>query len=137
MGIKTKAYVDTSALISFLDQSDTYYPLFVQLFADPPPLVTSSLVIAEGHGWFLKRYDSNRALQFLGFVSTLKALQILPIGSREIKEAEAVLRKFSDQEISLADACGLNIMKQNRLKSCWSTDRHLALTGVPLIIHEN
>jgi hypothetical protein len=31
-------------------------------------MVTSSLVIAEGHGWFLRRYDHNRAAQFLAFI---------------------------------------------------------------------
>jgi predicted nucleic acid-binding protein len=65
---RTECYVDTSALIAFLDRSDSYHPLFKRLFSDPPPLVTSALVIAEGHGWFLRRYDQNRAVQFLNFV---------------------------------------------------------------------
>lgn len=60
---KTEAYVDTSALISLADRSDTHHPLFRRLFVDPPPLLTTTLVIAEGHGWFLKRYDSTRGLQ--------------------------------------------------------------------------
>jgi predicted nucleic acid-binding protein len=25
---------------------------------------------------------------------------------------------------------------QRRIRSCWSTDRHLGLSGVPLLIHE-
>jgi hypothetical protein len=41
--------------------------------------VTSSLVVTEGHAWFLRRFD--------------------------------------------------------RVASCWSTDRHLGLTGAPLAIH--
>src|ERR1700720_4350467 len=60
-----EAYVDTSAFIAFLDRSDSYHPLFRRLFSEPPPLVTSALVVAEGHGWFLRRYDGNRAIQFL------------------------------------------------------------------------
>ncbi len=62
MARRTEAYVDTSALIAFADRSDTYHALFRRLFADPPRLVTTALVIAEGHGWFLKRYDPARAL---------------------------------------------------------------------------
>lgn len=57
MAGRTEVYVDTSALISLADRSDTHHPLFLRLFADPPPLMTTTLVIAEGHGWFLKRYD--------------------------------------------------------------------------------
>jgi predicted nucleic acid-binding protein len=53
MASATEAYVDTSALISFADRSDTYHALFRRLFADPPALITTALVIAEGHGWFL------------------------------------------------------------------------------------
>jgi predicted nucleic acid-binding protein len=59
---RPRAYVDTSALIAFLDKSDTYHPVFRRLFADPPALVTTALVLAEGHGWFLRRFDRTRAL---------------------------------------------------------------------------
>ena len=68
MARKTDAYVDTSALIAFADRSDTYHSLFRRLFSNPPRLVTTTLVIAEGHGWFLKRYDRTRALQFIAMV---------------------------------------------------------------------
>ena len=57
MAKKTEAYVDTSALISLAYRSDTHHALFRRLFADPPRLLTTTLVVAEGHGWFLKRYD--------------------------------------------------------------------------------
>ena len=64
MAIRIEVYVDTSALIAFADHSDTYHPLFRRLFSSPPRLITTPLVIAEGHGWFLRRYDRLRALQF-------------------------------------------------------------------------
>src|SRR5690349_6368065 len=59
---KAEAYIDTSAFIAFLDRSDSYHALYRRLFSQPPSLVTSGLVIAEGHGWFLRRYDFNRAV---------------------------------------------------------------------------
>src|SRR5215472_10450102 len=76
MASKAEAYVDTSALIAFLDRSDSYHPLFRRLFSSPPRLITSALVIAEGHGWFLRRYDRNRAVQFLNFIDDLSVLVI-------------------------------------------------------------
>lgn len=136
MAIKTKAYVDTGALIAFLDRSDTYHPLFVRLFADPPPLLTSSLVIAEGHAWFLRRYDRTRALQFMSFVDDLTVLKIFPVGAGELKQSGHVLRHFSDQDLTMADACGLWMMKKQKIHQCWSTDRHLGLLGALLAIHE-
>lgn len=84
MAKKTKIYVDTSAFIAFLDRSDSYHDLFAKLFAEAPNLITSSFVVAEGHGWFLKRYDAYRAFQFLNFSEELSPLSILSIGQFEI-----------------------------------------------------
>ena len=137
MAKKTDAYVDTSALIAFVDVSDTYSPLFRRLFADPPAgLFTSSLVVTEGHAWFLKRYDRTRALQFIAMIEDMSFLKIVGAGPLELKGGSALLRKFADQDLTLVDAVGLHLMKEHRSKQCWSTDRHLELTGIRLAIHE-
>jgi predicted nucleic acid-binding protein len=133
MARKTEAYVDTSALIAFRDRSDTIHLLFRRLFSNPPPLATSALVIAEGHGWFLRRYDSVRAIQFLNFVAVLP-MEVLPFDGAELVKTAKLTRKFSDQTLTLADAHGLAVMQDRRNQVCWSTDRHLQLTGVPLVI---
>jgi predicted nucleic acid-binding protein len=133
MARKTEAYVDTSALIAFLDRSDSYHPLFRRLFSEPPPLVTSALVIAEGHGWFLRRYDQRRAIQLLNFIQELPNLEIRAFDGQDLIKASLVIRKFSDQSLTLADAHGLVIMSFRRIKTCWSTDRHLGLTGASLV----
>jgi predicted nucleic acid-binding protein len=134
MAKKTECYVDTSALIAFLDKSDSFHALFRRLFSEPPQLITSSLVIAEGHGWFLRRYDQQRAVQFLAFVDTLSNLTIRGFDVSELGKASGVVRKFQDQKLTLADAHGLAIMRELRVGCCWSTDRHLGLDGVPLVI---
>ncbi len=136
MATRTEAYVDTSALIAFPDRSDTHHPLFRRLFSNPPSLVTTTLVIAEGHGWFLRRFDSARALQFLALIESMTPLEIRAIGTSELNAAASVLRRFSDQALTLADAAGLKMMEQLGIQSCWSTDFHLGLTGVPLVIHQ-
>lgn len=129
------AYVDTSAFIAFADRSDTHHPLFRRLFAAPPRLMTTPLVIAEGHAWFLRRFDRTRALGFLALIEALKPLQILPVGAEGQMAAVTLLRRYSDQDLTLVDATGLHLMAARRVKVCWSTDRHLSLTGVPLVIH--
>lgn len=136
MAAKNELYIDTSAFIAALDRSDSYHPLFARLFSDPPRLITSILVIAEGHAWFLKRYDTTKAIQFLNFIEDLKILKVESAGQAEIREASKLIRKFSDQNLSLTDAVGLYVMQCRRIKLCWSTDRHLALTGIPLVIHQ-
>ncbi|WP_454063517.1 type II toxin-antitoxin system VapC family toxin [Candidatus Nitrospira salsa] len=136
MGTNPEAYVDTSALIAFLDRSDTYHLLFCRLFADPPKLITTPLVVAEGHAWFLRRYDRTRALQFLAMIESMRPLKLVGIGPREQKASTDILRKFSDQDLTLVDAAGLHLMSNLGIQNCWSTDFHLGLTGIPLIIHK-
>ena len=136
MGRRTEAYVDTSALIAFLDRSDSYHALFRRLFAEPPALVTTTLVAAEGHGWFLRRYDRTRALQFLSFIEDLEPLHLVSVGAEEHAGGVRMLRKFSDQDLTLTDAVGLHVMKSRHIASCWSTDFHLGLTGVSLVVNE-
>ena len=134
---ETEAYVDTSAFIAFMDSSDSYHPLFYRLFAAPPQLITSSLVIAEGHGWFLKRYNNTRALQFMSFIESLGDLRIAEVGEPEITCANKILRRFTDQKLTLTDALGLYMLETRKTMSCWSTDFHMGLTGVPLVIHQH
>ena len=134
MAKKTDCYVDTSALVAFLDGSDSFHPLFRRLFAQPPPLVTSALVVAEGHGWFLRRYDQRRAVQFLAFVDALPGMTIRGFDAAELAKAARMVKKFSDQALTLADAHGLALMLEMRIGCCWSTDRHLGLAGARLIV---
>jgi predicted nucleic acid-binding protein len=136
MAEKTDAYVDTSALIAFVDRSDTYHLTFRRLFSKPPALLTTALVVAEGHAWFLRRYDRMRALQFMALIEDLKPLTVAPVGRKEQAAATELLRRFSDQDLTLTDAVGLHVMTAERLRWCWSTDFHLGLTGARLVINE-
>ena len=131
-----EVYVDTSALISFLDRSDSFHFLFRRLFAQPPELITTPLVIAEGHAWFLRRFDQNRALQFLAVVEDMRPLRVLSTGNSDLSAANQVVRRFSDQSLTLVDALGLHVMQERGISVCWSTDFHLGLTGARLAIHE-
>jgi predicted nucleic acid-binding protein len=134
MATKADAYVDTSALIAFVDRSDSHHPLFRRLFGEPPRLLTTTLVIAEGHGWFLRRYDRTRALQFLTMIEAMTPLRVLTVGPREQAAGTELLRRFSDQDMTLTDAVGLHVSASSGVAAVWSTDFHLGLTGVPLVI---
>jgi predicted nucleic acid-binding protein len=134
MATKADAYVDTSALIAFADRSDSYHPVFRRLFGAPPNLLTTTLVIAEGHAWFLRRYDRARALQFLAMIEAMSPLFVVAVGPEEQAAGTRLLRRFSDQDLTLTDAVGLHVSAAHRVRSIWSTDFHLGLTGVPLVI---
>ena len=90
--------------------------------------------MAEGHAWFLRRYDRARALQFVALIEDLKPLHVETVARGHVEGGFAMLRKFSDQDLTLTDAVGLYLMRESRIMSCWSTDFHLGLTGVPLVV---
>jgi predicted nucleic acid-binding protein len=97
--------------------------------------MTTPLVVAEGHAWFLRRYDRTRALQFLAMIEDMKPLAVVPIGAAEQAGAVTLMRRYADQDLTLADAVGLHLMRTRKIKQCWSTDFHLGLTGVALVIN--
>jgi predicted nucleic acid-binding protein len=136
MAKRIDGYVDTSALIAFADRSDTHHVTFRRLFADPPSLVTTTLVIAEGHAWFLRRYDRTRALQFLAMIEDMTPLTVASVGLGEQAKAAEILRRYADQDLTLTDAVGLHVMGAQRIRVCWSTDFHLGITGVPLVVDQ-
>jgi predicted nucleic acid-binding protein len=135
MARSPEAYLDSSALIAFADRSDSHHPLFRRLFSDPPPLVTTALVIAEGHAWCLRRYDVNRALQFLAMIEEMRFVSMAAVGKRELAGGAVVLRRFSDQALTIADAVGLHLISERKIGTCWSTDFHLGLTGATLVVN--
>jgi predicted nucleic acid-binding protein len=60
-------------------------------------------------------------------------LEICPVDANLIRGAYKYLNRFIDQPLTLTDAVGLELMSSQRIKHCWSTDRHLNLTGVLLV----
>ena len=91
-------------------------------------------MVAEGHAWFLRRYDHRRAIQFLAFLPALAGLTIRGFDLLELAKAGRIAKTFADQNLTLADAHGLSLMRELRTGCCWSTDRHLGMDGVPLVI---
>ena len=72
---------------------------------------------AECHGWFLRRYDRRRAIEFLSFIDALSVLEIEPFASRGDRIFGArVVKRYADQDLTLADAHGLAIMQQRKIR---------------------
>lgn len=67
-------------------------------------------------------------------VESMRPLRVLGVSAREQDAGAELLRKYSDQVLTMADAVGLHVMEKRQIKTCWSTDLHLRLTGVQLVI---
>ncbi len=68
-------------------------------------------------------------------VESMRPLRVLGVSTREQDAGTEPLRKYSDQVLTMADAAGRHVMEKRHVKTCWSTDFHLGLTGVQLVIH--
>lgn len=134
MAAGSEAYVDSGAFVAFMDRADGHHSAYLRLFADPPKLVTTALVIGETQAWLLRRYDRSRALQFLAFIDDLRPLQLQSAGKPEVEAATAIVRRYADQDLTLVDAVGLHVMRERRIRVCWATDRHMRLGGAKLAI---
>ena len=64
----------------------------------------------------------------------LTPLRVSAVGAEEQAAGIGLLRRFSDQDLTMTDAVGLHIGTMHHVGSMWSTDFHLSLTGVPLVI---
>ena len=73
-------------------------------------------------------------MQFLNFIDDLSVLAIQTFDREELTKTSRLVKKFGDQPLTLADAHGLVMINQRRISTCWSTDRHLGLTGAKLVI---
>jgi hypothetical protein len=69
-------------------------------------------------------------------IEDMTPLRVVPVGPDEQSGATTILRRCSDQDLTLTDAVGLHVLEARRCSVCWSTDFHLGLTGVPLVINE-
>lgn len=67
-------------------------------------------------------------------IDALPDLTIRGFDASELSRTGRIVKKFSDQNLTLADAHGLALMRELRIGCCWSTDRHLGLEGVALVI---
>lgn len=70
-------------------------------------------------------------------IEDMKPLEITPVGATEQAGAARLPRRFSDQDLTLTDAVGQHLMQAKKVKSCWSTDSRLGLTGVSLVVNEH
>jgi hypothetical protein len=52
---------------------------------------------------------------------------VAPVGQDTLTRASSLLTSLGDQDLTMVDAVGLRMIASERLRPCWSTDRHLAL----------
>lgn len=126
-------FVDTSA----------WYPLLVRphpdhlrlasvlrsLVAQHRRLVTTNLVVAETHALLLRRVGFQVATAFAETVAEAPNVVVRSTADLEVAAVNDWLKRYPDQDFSLADAVSCAVMAERRIEEALTLDRHFAIAG--------
>ena len=128
------AFLDSGIFIAALSRRDRLHAQAVELFGrSGTRWITSLLVISESYSWFLHRHGEEAARNLRSFIAALTGLTMLPATLDDHERTLRVLDRFRGTKLTYVDAASLGWIEQRRIKTVWSTDHHLGLTGAEIL----
>ena len=129
-----KVFLDTGIYIALLNKRDRHHRQAVALFGGlKPDWYTSILVWSEAHSWFLHRHGGNAARTFRTLASSLEGLEILGLDLSVHEETLQMLDRMRGARLTYVDASSLALMARHEIRTAWSTDYDLGLTGAAVV----
>lgn len=131
------AMLDSGPLISLYDPNDNRRTIVVDKFntlqIKKIPVFITVITIAETHKRILYDIGYDEAVSFLDniFSGDVNIIDIIDI---DLSEATSIIRKYSDQEISFADASTMAVMKRVGIKNVLSFDRHFWVLNFTVMV---
>jgi uncharacterized protein len=107
--------VDTSGVLSAIDPRQAQHIAAVEVLRQPQIRLLSPFVLAELDYLITSHGGQAQALRFLADVES-GAYQLEPFDATDVAAASEVMRRYSDQQIRLADA-SLVVLAQRH--QCW------------------
>jgi predicted nucleic acid-binding protein len=132
-----EVFVDAGAWIAVINQRDDCHTeavtLYGRLLQERRALVTTNLVTAEAYA-MIRRYSGHRsAMQFLDSMRQSSRLTRIYSDAASEAEAEKFLRRYADQDFSLADAVSFVIMQQRGITEAFAFDGHFSAAGFVVV----
>lgn len=129
-------FVDSGAWIALGVRNDALHAVATtclrRLLTDGRPLATSNLVVAESYALIRYRAGHDAAMSFLrGTRASLRLERLVSDPDVELA-AEAILRRYADQDFSYVDAVSFALMKRHGCRSVFGFDRHFRTMGYAL-----
>jgi len=113
--------VDTGPIVAILSRRDQYHRVCVEALRDMPgPLFTCWPVITEA-AWLLRR-DGNAVQRMLNSLD-IGFLETLPLTSADAKLIAAIMQKYRDIGMQLADAALVHIAARDGLDTIFTLDQ--------------
>jgi predicted nucleic acid-binding protein len=126
--VASEIFVDASAWIAIINRRDEHHAaaiaLYERLLRERRPLVTTNLVIAEAYVMIRRHTGYQPAIGFLDSIrQTSRLLKVYSDATLEA-EAEEILRRYADQDFSLADAVSFVVMRRRKITEAFAFDSH-------------
>jgi len=116
-----RVLADIGPLVAILSRRDQYHRACVEALREMPgPLFTCWPVITEA-AWLLRR-DPTAVAQLLHSLDT-GFLELLPLTTADAKPIAAILKKYRDIRIQLADAALVHLAARDGMDTIFTLDQ--------------
>ena len=113
--------LDTGPLVALLAEKDTHHRRCVDTLASlPAPLLTCWPVLTEA-AWILRK--QHRPCDLIATAQAAGMFDLLPLDSSSLKEIAAIMRRYEDSGIQLADAALAHLAEREDIRTVFTLDR--------------
>lgn len=113
--------LDTGSLVALFLVSDSDHRLCVDTFATlPAPLLTCWPVLTEA-AWLMRK--QTRPLDWIADIHAAGMIEILPLEGGCLKEVAAIMRRYEDIGLQVADAALAYLSDREGIRSVFTLDR--------------
>lgn len=129
----TRVFVDTSALIAFLDADDPRHAALVTTFAElaSDELVTHGYVVAEALAVTRRRLGLEATIALLD--ELLPVIELLPVDTGLHAAAQQSYRASLPSGTSFVDQVSFGVIQREGITKAFVLDADFAATGVELL----
>jgi len=135
--VNREIFVDAGAWIALSNVRDKYHtaaiPVYQQLLHERWLLVTTDLVVAEAHVVIRRVGGYGPAMRFLESLRKTPRLIRMYANAALDAQAEAILRRYADQDFSFADAVSFAVMQERGITEAFAFDQHFRTAGFALL----
>jgi len=128
------AYLDTSGWFAALNPKEAKHSAaraaYTKWIEDGRKLFTTNLVVAEMQILLIRFRGTKEGLRFLDSLYQDASHHVI-FADRDLERAavDRWLRKFADQQVSLADAVSFEVMREHGIRQALALDVHFSLAG--------